>query len=46
MIPTDRLTMRSTTFESRVNEKTAAAVMLTSPASPVASRMEIRMGSI
>jgi hypothetical protein len=38
--------MRSTTFESSVNEKTAAAVMLTSPASPVASRMEMSMGSI
>ena len=46
MMPTDRLTMRSTTFESRVKENTAAAVMLTTPASPVASRMEMRTGSI
>jgi hypothetical protein len=38
--------MRSTTFESRVKEKTAAAVMLTMPASPVASKMEMRTGSI
>jgi hypothetical protein len=29
-----------------VKEKTAAAVMLTSPASPVASRMEMRIGSM
>jgi hypothetical protein len=46
MIPTDRLTIRSTTFESSVNEKTAAAVMLTTPAIRVASRMEMRIGSI
>jgi hypothetical protein len=45
-MPTDRLTMRSTTLVSRVNENTAAAVMLTTPASPVASRMEMRIGSI
>jgi hypothetical protein len=38
--------MRSTTLVSRVNENTAAAVMLTTPASPVASRMEMRIGSI
>jgi hypothetical protein len=38
--------MRSTTFDNRVKEKIAAAVMLTTPASPVASRMEIKMGSI
>jgi hypothetical protein len=29
-----------------VNENTAAAVMLTTPASPVASRMEMRTGSM
>ncbi|WP_229217782.1 hypothetical protein [Massilia forsythiae] len=46
MIPTDRLTMRSTTLESSENEKTAAAVMLTTPANPVASRMEMRIGSM
>jgi hypothetical protein len=38
--------MRSTTFESSANEKTAAAVMLTTPANSVASRMEMRIGSI
>jgi hypothetical protein len=38
--------MRSTTFESRVNEKIAAAEMLMTPAKTVASRMEIRIGSI
>jgi hypothetical protein len=38
--------MRSTTFVSRVKEKTAAAVMLTRPARPVASRMEMRIGSM
>ncbi|GAB3426546.1 hypothetical protein GCM10027320_02140 [Massilia solisilvae] len=46
MIPTDRLTMRSTTLDSSVNEKMAAAVMLTAPANSVASRMEMRIGSI
>jgi hypothetical protein len=38
--------MRSTTLASRVKENTAAAVMLTTPARPVASRMEMRIGSI
>jgi hypothetical protein len=38
--------MRSTILESSVNEKTAAAVMLMAPAISVASRMEIRIGSI
>jgi hypothetical protein len=46
MIPTDRLTMRSTTFDNRVKENTAAAVMLTMPARPVASKMEMSTGSI
>jgi hypothetical protein len=46
MMPTDRLTIRSTTFDSSENEKTAAAEMLTTPATSVASRMELRMGSI
>ncbi|MBB3119141.1 hypothetical protein [Pseudoduganella violacea] len=46
MMPTDRLTMRSTTLDSSVNEKIAAAEMLTTPAMVVASRMEIRVGSI
>jgi hypothetical protein len=38
--------MRSTTFASSVKENTAAAVMLTTPARPVASRMEMRIGSM
>jgi hypothetical protein len=38
--------MRSTIFESSANENSAAALMLTMPAMVVASRMEIRMGSI
>jgi hypothetical protein len=38
--------MRSTTLESSVNEKTAAAEMLTTPAKMVAARMEMRIGSI
>ncbi|MFC0251351.1 hypothetical protein [Massilia consociata] len=46
MMPTDRLTIRSTTFDSSANENTAAPVMLTTPAMTVASRMEERMGSI
>ncbi len=44
MMPTDRLTIRSTIFDSSVNENTAAAVMLTTPASVVASRMEMSIG--
>ena len=31
-MPTDRLTMRSTIFDSSEKENTAAAVMLTTPA--------------
>ena len=46
MMPTDKLTMRSTTFDSSVNEKIAAAQMLTTPAMVVASKMEMSMGSI
>ncbi|MES2257906.1 MAG: hypothetical protein V4724_05275 [Pseudomonadota bacterium] len=46
MMPTDRLTMRSTTLASKVNEKMAAAVMLMTPAIVVASRMEMSVGSI
>ena len=46
MMPTDRLTMRSTTLDSKANENTAAAVMLTTPATVVASRMEMSVGSI
>jgi hypothetical protein len=38
--------MRSTIFESSANENTAAAVKLKTPAMVVASRMEIRIGSI
>jgi hypothetical protein len=45
-MPTDRLTIGSTTFVNKVNENTAAAVMLTTPASVVASRMEMSTGSI
>ncbi|GGY80921.1 hypothetical protein GCM10007388_12010 [Pseudoduganella plicata] len=46
MMPTDRLTMRSTTRDSSVNEKIAAAEMLTMPATVVASRMDVSTGSI
>ena len=45
MMPTDRLTIFSTTFDSRANEKSAAPEMLTTPAITVASRMELRVGS-
>jgi hypothetical protein len=38
--------MRSTILESSANEKMAAAEMLTTPAKIVASRMEMRIGSI
>jgi hypothetical protein len=38
--------MRSTIFESSANENTAAAVMLKTPAMVVASRMDMRIGSI
>ncbi|WP_395823075.1 hypothetical protein [Collimonas sp.] len=40
MIPTDKLTIRSTTLESKANEKIAAAVILKTPAIVVASRIE------
>lgn len=43
MIPTDRLTMRSTIFDSRPNEKIAAAEMLNTPAMVVANRMGARV---
>jgi len=33
-------------LDNKVNENTAAAVMLTTPASSVAPRMEMRIGSI
>jgi hypothetical protein len=46
MMPTDRLTIRSTTRESSVNENSAAAEMLVTPATVVASRMEMSTGSI
>ncbi|MFC5477967.1 hypothetical protein [Massilia suwonensis] len=46
MMPTDRLTSRSTILESSVNENTAAAEMLTTPAIRVASRMDTRIGSM
>jgi hypothetical protein len=38
--------MRSTTLVNSANENTAAAVMLTTPAMVVASKMEISVGSI
>ena len=40
MMPTDRLTMRSTILDNKVNEKIAAAVMLSAPAIAVANRMD------
>jgi hypothetical protein len=40
------LTIRSTTFDSRVNENSAAAEMLTTPATVVANRMDISTGSM
>ncbi|WP_277624017.1 hypothetical protein [Undibacterium sp. TS12] len=43
MMPTDRLTMRSTTLDSSENEKIAAAVMLKTPAIVVANRMDNRV---
>jgi len=39
MMPTDRLTMRSTIFDNRPKEKIAAIVMLKAPDSAVASRI-------
>jgi hypothetical protein len=38
--------MRSTTLDSSVNEKRAAAEMLMTPAKIVASRIEMSVGSI
>ncbi|MES2832513.1 MAG: hypothetical protein V4695_11025 [Pseudomonadota bacterium] len=46
MMPTDRLTIRSTIFDSRANEKNAAAVMLTTPAMVVVSRIDARVESM
>ncbi|GAA0419927.1 hypothetical protein GCM10009094_25360 [Massilia aurea] len=46
MMPTDKLTIFSTTFDSRANEKMAAPEMLTTPATSVASRIERRVGSM
>jgi hypothetical protein len=46
MMPTDRLTIRSTIFDNSVNEKIAAAVMLKTPAMVVASKMELSIGSM
>ena len=43
MIPTERLTMRSTILESSENEKIAAAVMLNTPAMAVAKSMDDRV---
>ncbi len=43
MMPTDRLTIRSTIFESKANEKNAAAAMLTTPAMVVVSRIDARV---
>ena len=40
MMPTDKLTMRSTIFDSRLYERKAAAEMLSTPARTVASKME------
>jgi len=40
MMPTDRLTMRSTIFDSRLYDRKAAAEILITPARRVASKME------
>lgn len=42
-MPTDKLTIRSTAFESSANEKMAAALMLITPAMAVVNRMEIKV---
>ncbi|MFZ6745394.1 hypothetical protein ACO0LC_19390 [Undibacterium sp. JH2W] len=39
-MPTDKLTMRSTTLDSSENENMAAAVMLRTPAIVVANRID------
>lgn len=41
MMPTERLTILSTTLERRANEKTAAAEILMIPAIVVANKIEI-----
>ena len=41
MMPTDRLTMRSTISESSAKEKIAAALRLMTPAMAVVNRMEM-----
>lgn len=43
MMPTERLTMRSTILESSENENIAAAVMLSKPAMAVVKRMDSRV---
>ncbi|MDO8177638.1 MAG: hypothetical protein Q7T62_05275 [Undibacterium sp.] len=43
MMPTERLTMRSTILESSENENIAAAVMLSKPAMAVVNRMDSRV---
>ncbi|MFZ6750573.1 hypothetical protein [Undibacterium sp. Ren11W] len=40
MMPTDKLTMRSTILDSSENENMAAAVMLKTPATAVAKSMD------
>jgi hypothetical protein len=42
-MPTDRLTIRSTTFDNSENENSAAAEMLTTPAMVVANRIDSRV---
>jgi hypothetical protein len=42
-MPTDRLTIRSTIFDSKEKEKIAAAVMLKTPAIAVANKMDNRV---
>ena len=43
MMPTDKLTILTTIFDSRENENTAAALMLMTPAMAVVNRMESRV---
>jgi len=43
MMPTDRLTMRSTILDSSENENTAAALILMTPAIAVVNRMDSRV---
>lgn len=42
-MPTDKLTMRSTNFDNKVNEKIAAQLMLNTPAMAVVKIMEVRV---